>query len=350
VLILSIFNSSAVTIALLAATVIAFGAAKTIDEFFGGKLAPDTRLSSFYARAKKIEVVSLGSSQSLGIHFPSLHVEGHSFFGGGMDIETSDLKFRAILPHTPQLKCIIFPLTPGILSYSAKASGHDRRDWVAYAPWPTKNSDLNFEEWLLFVKSRLYLFVKPIAQARSQLSSFFLIPPSYETLGDSTEQASCKNRPNDRNTDDEFGIRNGYIQHTAPASCLNEQAIATTESHLTRLALSPDVLDGIREDNIRSLRSIGRVLSAHGAHLILVAMPLTTEYLSRISFEEFRDLDLLTDALEAETSITIYDFSEFFHSSTSTKNTYFYDVDHLALSGARVFSSALRKVIPECLP
>ena len=101
--------------------------------------------------------------------------------------------------------------------------------------------------------------------------------------------------------------------------------------------------ENVKVYNIEQIRGMAQLLADNQSHLVNVAPSLATEYLSRMSFDDFHEIEVLSNSLSLETNIMIYDFSEFFHTDSAQNNLYFYDDDHLTLEGAKVFSAALKE-------
>jgi len=341
---LSIFNFSVVSGIIVSAVALALGTAKTVEILYAQKKSADTSMSDFYDHSNEIEVVGLGSSHTVGLHFPSLGAEGHSFLKRGIDIEASHLKLKTILPHTPQLKCAILSVQPGFLVFSQNSVNRGKRKWPTYqTPWPKLNSNLSINEWITVVKSKLHALIRiPTYKARTLLLGKEHINPSGPQLG-------CKKRFNNPLVNDEFGIRHGYPRYPLKAECIEEHAISTSKRHLKAIQKVLDFSPDIRESNIAYLRSMAQLLADHNASLVFVAMPFTKEYLARVSYEELKDIKLLSNAFSDDPNIAIQDFTDFFHNDQSKENIYFFDDDHLVIEGAKVFSTALRKQIPQCL-
>lgn len=335
---MSIFNFSAVAVVLAAAVALALSIAQAVSILIGTDTAPDTRLVDFDKKANTIQIISLGSSHSIGFHFPSFGVDGHSLFSDGQDIKTSEFKLRAIISRTPQLKCLLFPLSPGVLTYNMPQKGLHQQAALNYTPWPNSVAAFAPGEWFVFLRSKL---VKRLLETRYLIEQHFLRPVNQASK---SSPSACTLYHNDPSKADEDGIRHGYKQHPVRRECFAELAVKTSESFLRNSSSDPKV----RFYNIEKLRKVAQHLESYNADLILVAVPLAKEYLSLVSFQEFQDLRHLRAALASEPNVSIYDFSKFFHDKIDQDNLYFFDDDHLTQAGAEVFSKALREEIPQC--
>jgi hypothetical protein len=70
--------------------------------------------------------------------------------------------------------------------------------------------------------------------------------------------------------------------------------------------------ENVKVYNIEQIRGMAQLLADNQSHLVNVASSLATEYLSRMSFDDFLEIEVLSNSLSLETNIMIYDFSEFF--------------------------------------
>ena len=72
-------------------------------------------------------------------------------------------------------------------------------------------------------------------------------------------------------------------------------------------------------------------------HLFCDPCPVVdNQCLSRMSLDEFHEIDVLSNSLSLEASIMIYDLVIFFYTNSEKNNLYFYDGDNLTLEGAIV--------------
>ena len=90
-------------------------------------------------------------------------------------------------------------------------------------------------------------------------------------------------------------------------------------------------------------KRLGSLLRDRGAHLILVQVPYTKEYFQaeqtlKLSKQDRSYIEQLSNS-EHVTYLDFHDF--FFNSNYQNDNRYFFDDDHLAVEGAKIFSRAL---------
>ena len=81
---------------------------------------------------------------------------------------------------------------------------------------------------------------------------------------------------------------------------------------LDRIFVTQRKFENVKVYNIEQIRGMAQLLADNQSYMVNVAPSLATEYLSRMSFDDFLEIEVLSNSLSLETNIMIYDFSEFF--------------------------------------
>jgi hypothetical protein len=311
------------------------------DYFSGG------RIDQFHHVADRITAVSLGSSHSRAIHFPSLGFNGHSFADDRGDIRTAVIKARYILPYTPDLKYVLIPVSPGYLSFDRKlvfgGTDPDLLPAIANAPWPKDFWSLPFDEEYLLL--RAHVFTLEMFETANRLTKETIKNAMLSALGKNQEmfRDPCRVRTNPADFPDESGIRNGYTREPMPASCLPAAAGAEAAFHTEQIGAILQRDEHIRAENTKLLEELAKALARRGIELVLFVPPLPVEYygtegLRMLAREEQPFIEQLTRL----PNVRLHDFHGLFPpGSYRQDNRYFSDGNHLTLAGAKAFSKVL---------
>lgn len=315
--------------------------------FSGGKVDP------FYHAADRITAISLGSSHSRAIYFPSLGFAGHSFADDRGDIRTAVTKARYILPYTPDLKYVLMPVSPGYLSFDRKigfgGTDHELLTALANAPWPKQFWSLAIDEQYSLLRS--HVFTMEIFESANMLARETIKNAMLAALGRNQEmfRDPCRVRTNPMDFPHEFGIRNGYTREAMPARCLAEAAKAEANFHVEQIGAILKRDDQIRAENVKMLEDLAGILDEKGIELVLFVPPLPDDYvtadgLRRLAAEEAP----LIEHLAHLRNVRLYEFHNLFPAdSYKPENSYFSDGNHLTLAGARAFSKVLGEAMRE---
>ncbi len=343
---MSIFSFSRVLFCLLALSGFAGGLGwGTMWLLSSTKTAPDTRLATFYDAAEDIEMITLGSSHSVGIHFASVGVCGHSFYGGRMDIRSSLFKARVIMPYTENLRYIVIPVSPGTLTYDVPEWKTARKQWMANVPSPRWQSSVSIRERLFIKRAKIEHFLKPMRSARRLVTSKV---SQYSTAHLSPRgQTTCTILPNKREAPDEAGIRHGYFRHALKAECISSFARKTVLGHAHVSQKHGEPAAQAKANNLLLLEELATRLPKDGdVQILLIAMPTSHEFYEAVSgtidwpaeAAEYRGLD------EKYANIRFLDAHAFFaREDYMPNNEILYDDDHLTVQGAMIFSQYLGK-------
>lgn len=309
--------------------------------------AEDRRTDQFYQVANRVTAISLGSSHSRAIYFPSLGYNGYSFADDRGDIRTAVTKARYILPYTQNLKYVLFSLSPGYLSYDRGIAfnGNDPDLHTAFqnAPWPKQFWSLPLDEQFLLLRSHFFTF--ETFKAANRLARETIKNAFRRALGRNQEmfRNPCRVRTNPVDFPHEFGIRNGYTREAMPAQCLAKAAEAEVSFHVVQISAILKRDAQIRSENVKFLKELARSLEKKGIDLIFFIPPLPNEYcisegLRRLAREEKPFVEQFTRAK----NVRLYDFHDLFApDSYMTQNRYFSDGNHLTLTGAKAFSKVI---------
>lgn len=313
--------------------------------------AGDRRMDQFYLVADRITAISLGSSHSRAVHFPSLGYNGYSFADDRGDIRTAVTKARYVLPYTQNLKYVLFTLSPGYLGYDRGIAfkGNDPDLYMAFqnAPWPKQFWSLPSDEQVLLLRSQYFTF--ETFKAANRLARDTIKNAFRQALGRNQEmfRNPCRVRTNPADFPHEFGIRNGYTREAMPAECLQKAAEAEARFHAEQIGAILKRNHQIRAENTKLLEELAQSLAEKDIKLILFIPPLPDDYymmepLRRLARE---DAPYIRQILQAQ-NVRLYDFHDLFPpSSYGPRNRYFSDGNHLTLTGAKAFSKILGETV-----
>jgi len=311
------------------------------------------RLDQFYPVADRITAISLGSSHSRAIYFPSLGYNGYSFADDRGDIRTAVFKARHILPHTPNLKYALIPLSPGNLSYDRgiafNGNDPDLHMAIRNTPWPKQIWSLPFDEQYLLMRSHIFTF--QTFKAANKLAKETVKNAMLAALGRNQGifRDPCRARTNRSDFPHEFGIYNGYTREAMPAPCLQKAAETEASFHATQIGAILKRNGQIRAENAKMLEELAKSLGKKGIELIFFIPPLPDDYymakgLRRLARQEKPFIEQLIRVR----NIQFYDFHDLFPpDSYTSQNRYFSDGNHLTLAGAKTFSKVLGKAMRE---
>lgn len=313
------------------------------------------RVDQFHRLADRITAVSLGSSHSRAIHFPSLGFAGHSFADDRGDIRTAATKLRYILPYTPNLKYVLMPISPGYLSFDRRlvfgGTDHELLAALANAPWPKQFWSLALGEQYALLRSHvvtLDIFEHANLLARETIKSGMLA-----ALGRNQEifRNPCRARTNAPDFPHEFGIRNGYTREAIPSHCLAKAAKAEADFHFEQIGAILKRDERIRAENAAMLEEIAGMLEAEKIELVLFIPPLPEGYLTAGGIRELAAQEApFIEQLANLPNVRLHDFHDLFPlESYELDNRYFSDGNHLTLVGAEAFSAVLGDAMREPL-
>ncbi|MBX2805969.1 MAG: SGNH/GDSL hydrolase family protein [Hyphomicrobiales bacterium] len=307
------------------------------------------RVDQFHHVADRVTAISLGSSHSRAIHFPSLGYNGHSFADDRGDIRTAVTKARYLLPYTPDLKYVLMPVSPGYLAFDRKeafgGTDPDLNAAFANAPWPTDFRNLPLGEQLQMVRSHIVTLetfetANRLARETIKSSIFRLMGKNREML-----RNPCRARTNPADFPDEFGLRNGYTRDPLPTRCLPVSAAADAAFHASQINAILKRDKNIRAENTNLLLDLAGRLAERKIELILFTPPFPDAYYGSERLGALSDDDKpYIKKLTERPNVRLLDFHDLFSASGDAgANRFFSDGNHLTLSGAQSFSKALGK-------
>lgn len=348
----SISCFSAVLAVFSAALLIAFGGSWVVLMALGGSGVFDTRLADFYRRAPELEAVSLGHSHSVGLHFPTMGLRGHSLYGGFMDIRSSHLKLRVLLDYTPSLDFVFLPISPGTLSFEMVVM--EDRDaalvdgWLANMPLPRSGANISLRELASYSNATITTSLNLLTRANRMIEQMFLRIVHSFIAGSSDDFDDCLRKENDVTLPDEFGIMNGYWRHATPAYCMDSHVRKTIQDHWNYLSRNQKSVIQVRSLNIHRVREMTSMIQDRNGFLILVVVPITREYFETEFAQVFwiSEIQEWMKLVSEEEMLVLWDYHDFFFDDDyMSNNLLFSDDDHLTLHGARIFSRELRRRI-----
>ncbi|QDO83513.1 hypothetical protein FM037_10025 [Shewanella psychropiezotolerans] len=307
------------------------------------------KLSLFNEEKDGFTALALGSSHSVGFHFPSLGVKGVNFHDGSGDIEEVVFKAGVILEHAVNINTIFVPVSPGSLHISQRYIANDmlsRRFLII------KNLPLSHEFFSYDPMASIRLWASriiPVIEVKQRLISWLDLS-NFVSKQVMENDKSCLVPVSADVKEDELLLGVYRLKKMVP-SCLAEYADSTVVSH--KLSVESSVMS----DAKLPIRNVERLLVLADrlrlgkveGRLVLVVPPLTREYYQddRIQLWIPEHQELL-DLLAEHSNIDVYDFHDLFYGEMEDgSNDYFYDDDHLALPGAIKFSKALKKAMNE---
>ena len=141
----------------------------------------------------------------------------------------------------------------------------------------------------------------------------------------------------------EFGVIEGYPAIANPIDKLQKSAIQRSTNMLARYKRIEDPDEEVRR-NISVLENIAQTIVTAGAKPVFVRPPTTRLLRDRVKQITF--LERLKDSKPIARNAIIFDAHTYFDPSLSTgNNIYFFDSNHLNLTGAKKFSLALREAL-----
>ena len=306
----------------------------------------DDRLEQFYERADKIEALSLGSSHTRDLHFPSMGLNGYSFADDGGDIEIAEYKLRRIVGYTPALRYVFLTVGPGFLSYNriSGVPGEFPGDYIRYTPPGQQFSSFNprdiywsIRAWLLGIRSDVIL--------ANRLSREFLRNAIRRSAGnDGEKHDECQFRDNPADHPHEDGILDGFARIPIASHCMTPEfealdALRRVEMIERSLRDNPDTVT----ENLEYLKRMSGLLKAHGARLVIVISPTSPRYFDHEGLHALWETEwpVLKDFAAQQDALILDRHEMFFDMPYDTQNNWFSDPNHLTYEGARIFSRAI---------
>lgn len=308
-------------------------------------------IANYYENANEIDALTFGSSHGRSIYYPAMGLNGHSFGEDGGDIALSELKLRAALPTTPNLKVVFLPVSPATLSFDSLNSdtvdSHEFDKWLRNTPLSHEPRLLSLSEWLKLEEATIFSVEKILTLnyfTRKQVGA--LVRKALGGASEKLDNAHCRLPSKNVNHAHEFGIRFGYFRYAMAAKCLPVSAEHSAYWHERRVKFSTEALPNIKQDNLALLDNMATLLAERGASLILFVPPLTKSYIAdpRIQGVWNEERPMLEEFVSRHENVKFFDDSDLFEVSDYDKdNQWFYDDNHLTLEGAKIYSTVLAK-------
>ncbi len=303
------------------------------------------KLSLFNKEKEELTALALGSSHSIGFHFPSLGLKGVNFHDAGGDIEEVVLKSGIIMEQAVNIRTIFIPVSPGSLYISQNYSDHFHRQLVVVRNLPLSFYTLLSTPSLILPSWVDFLF--PFFEIRKAVTLMWSLNQGLNGFL-SKNYGACF-IPVLGDIDQDELILGVYNLKTLKAHCLDNHARITVKSHASQIESVLSNEADMPQLNVERLLTLAESLVEINGLLVVVVPPLTAEYYQDDRIQKWiPEHQKLLDLLAEHSNIDVYDFHDFFYGEMEDgSNDYFYDDDHLALPGAIKFSKALKKAMDE---
>ncbi|ACA85959.1 hypothetical protein Swoo_1674 [Shewanella woodyi ATCC 51908] len=319
--------------------------------FFQDERKVTNKLQLFHEGKDEFTALAVGTSHSIGFHFPSLGQKGINFYDGGGDIEEVVFKSGIIMDQAVNIGSIFVSVSPGTLHMSQNYGNNINRQLVVI-----KNLPLSYDVLLStpsIVLPSLLEFLFPILEVKNEIKEKIdlSLASSKNLNGFSTDINRACLKPILTEVDKDALILGGYKLVTLLPNCLDSYAANTVTSHSSHIEST--ILSDVNMPSINVSRLSGMAdefkLRKVETRLILVVPPLTVEYYEDERIQKWiSEHNKLLAELSKHPNIDVYDFHDFFHDEMADgSNDFFYDDDHLALPGAIKFSKALKQAMDE---
>lgn len=304
-----------------------------------------TKLALFERNKDGFSALALGTSHSIGFHFPSLGVDGINFHDGGGDIEEAFFKADILMEQAGYIDTVFLAVSPGGLHMSQR---YISEDWGIRQDFILKNLPMSYR--LFFSRpiatfQHLPLTTFPIYEFRKFIKDLL----GYKKAGAPVDiVSSCFTIGSFHLADSEF-LLGDYRVNTIKPHCIAEYAKSTVKRHSEYVDATILANSNVPQLNVKRLVKLASMLKERDGRLILVVPPLTREYYEDARIQKWvPEHNALLAELAKQSNIEVYDFHDFFYKQMADgSNDFFYDDDHLALPGAIEFSKALKKAMDD---
>lgn len=342
---MSISNSSRICLVFAGLLAVVVGLNIAVPALDGRDEAPDTRLRDFHAVAGRTEILSLGSSHSVGLDFTAMGLRGYSFHSPGMGLHASLLKLRVLLPRMPALRTVVVPVGPGVFSVDRRTvSGRVLARQLAHVPGPGLAMLVQDPQTI------------PVAVARWR-NAFYRLAGGNAATGALLRQglggvpmfgaARCLPVIDPRQPDRD-GLRHGFRQNPVPGACLPRSLDRSVRAQLRTLSAITRPLATVQDENIADARTMARLLRDRpGGRLILVRMPYTREYFHSAMHPYLEsDADIARTLAAQDPGIGFIDLHDALWTRDYLKeNDVFYDNHHITATGAQRIAPLFRAAL-----
>jgi len=306
----------------------------------------------FKETAHTLDAVTVGNSHGLAFHFDSLGLKGMHFWETAGDMEESLYKTNVILDYATSLEYIFLGLSPGSLRTSQRVLAHDyttRKMRVSNSlPFSWNWRTLSIEDTIGGAVFNYF----PVNIIQNLFYQRLGYNPSEQLVSDEEKNACF--RVLESNIGDkinvstmEDGILDGYRHALIQPECIERFAKRKAKDTRFRIDKTASSNPDILSENMDRVRKIADLAMAAGAQLVIVTPPTTK---ASYDTEEIQSLvapfQQAISELEKHENIVYYDFHDLYFDKVDEKqNDYFYDGDHLAITGSKDFSSILRQAM-----
>ena len=298
------------------------------------------RIKQMLRKADTIQAIAVGHSHNRSLEFREMGLDGYHLWMGGGDVFETHYLLRVVVPLLPNLKVVFMPITPHdfIHDNGASESRHAIRR-AHYATMPTVRSFRPIHGDIKnLVKGKLSAIVRSdhwkgvVKSIISQLRGEVQAP--YNPL--------CEV--------DEDGYEGTRITLVMDRKSLLER-INKLEHHI-RLAKEfyrnhPEITENV----FATLVSIVKYLQEKNVRLIFYTPPYSDIYIEMLHKDDLGIVNLAKHYMQQLREDFGIEYYDFFEDPVFTGNyNYFFDVDHLNLSGARLFSQNLKRICESTKP
>ena len=306
----------------------------------------DDRLETFYERAPEIQALTLGSSHTRALHYPSMGLSGYSFADDGGDLMIADYKLRRLVDHLPNLEYVFLVVAPGLLSYNRILGepGEFPSEFLLYSPRAKSYSRLTAQDIVMELRAQILSIRTAALNANQSSRKAFQALFRNRGFEPANDETVCMFHGNPPDFPHEDGIHRGFARKPLVTSCMTPEFDDKDVSW--RMSGIRDVLEKeprMRDINLGYLQSMAELLREREAELVLVITPTTRGY-----FEDPRMKDIwaierpILEGLATADNVQIIDIHDhFFDTNYQEDNKWFSDPDHVSYDGAVSFSKAV---------
>lgn len=315
--------------------------------YYDEYLRYDNKMEVYKYEKDEIEALSLGSSYANNIHFDSLGVKGFNFYEPAGDIEETLFKFIRIFPETPKLKYVFLPANPGnlLINHSAYDKGERTSNWIENTPL----FYFDYFSYANYLAVNKLSYLLPISDFNKIITSK-IKGEARDLIMHNKENGEFGHNcfyVNESEISMEDGIIHGYLRSLVKPECIERFAKSTVALHKQYMNLSLDYEPDVVQINVNRIVKMADMLHSREASLVLFVPPFTRQYYESPEIQSLiNENTRIMEELSRHEAIQFYDYHDYFYEELDEgNNNYFYDDDHLALPGAKIFSTALKEEI-----
>lgn len=313
----------------------------------------DDRMNTFYEVADELQAISLGSSHTRDLHFPSMGLRGYSLADDSGDIQIAELKMRLLDNYTPNLEFVFITISPGFLSYNRMAGVPESfpDDLLRYSPMPKSFSELDLQELFWLARSRFLVLEASVKELNKLTKEAIRTYIKGKNVHDKSG-ILCEFILNSPDHPHEDGIHDGFARTPVDASCItSEFEAADAQRRINSIDKTIEQTPDIIEKNTVLLRKIAENAGRLGAKLILVVSPTTSGYFEHPKMKEYwaKELPVIKRLTSLSNVILIDEHEYFYQYPYQLDNRWFSDANHVSFEGAKLFSKKIATLLKQAL-